>query len=286
LTSWLLLAFLAVHPASADRCLEQLPGPARGTWVYKIQGRRLREKDPGAERLLSFARRQRLTELYLSVGAAPLEDPATPGLIRKLRSHGLRVEALVDSPKVAEYVEKIAAYNRTQPRCAQFVGVHYDHEPWIGKPASDLGWSEPLLERYREGARAARRAGLTFAADISGSKLAQLPSEQQREFSRVVSWLVLMIYEARVPRVHQRAQEIFRTASPESRFMLATQVADFGIVDRGFSSGGACTNQRTLRGLEQGFKNEPQYRGWASFSYNDYGSEKLCPPRSGCCEPL
>src|SRR5450755_4271112 len=117
----LLLLFAALGPA-----------PRHGTWVYSQNGRPVLETDPTGQALLAFCHENKVTEIYLSLGAAPLKDPGTPALLRSLRQAGLRVEALVDGPNAPQLISGILSYNAKQAEQARFDGVHYDEEPWTG----------------------------------------------------------------------------------------------------------------------------------------------------------
>ncbi len=243
-----------------------------GTWVYKFGGQPLVEVDATGEKLSAFAKRNRLTEIYLSTGAVPLTEPRTPTLIRTLKTHGLRVEALLSSPDAERAVTEVLEYNRTHPREARFDGVHYDYEPWINT-GLDRRWVPELLSVYRKARSKLQGTTLSFAADISAAKLASLPQEDQTALLEAASVLVLMAYEVPQHLVHRRSDGLLLKGIRSGTMMIATRVKDFGP--------DACANGAVLTDLDTRYASSPQYAGWATFSYNDHLDPALCP--NDCC---
>jgi hypothetical protein len=235
--------------------------PRHGTWVYSQNGRSLLETDPTGQALLAFCRENKVTEIYLSVGAAPLKDPGTPALLRSLKQAGLRVEALVDGPTAWQLVPGILSYNAKQVESARFDGVHYDEEPWTGK-GDDNSWVGPLLEHWQSVRALLSGTGMSLSTDISAVKFAHLSPEAQDKLVGAVSTLVLMAYEAPEPTLERRFEAwLDRKGRAPGNVMVATRLKDFGDASR---------HAAALSARDARYVGRNGYAGWATFSYNEY----------------
>jgi hypothetical protein len=235
--------------------------PRHGTWVYSQKGRSVVETDPTGQALLAFCHENKVTEIYLSLGAAPLKDPGTPALLRSLKQAGLRVEALVDGPTAWQLVPGVVSYNAKQAEQARFDGVHYDEEPWTGM-GDDNSWVGPLLEHWQAVRGSLTGTGMSLSADISAVKFAHLSPEAQDKLVGAVSTLVLMAYEAPEPALERRFEAwLDRKGRAPGNVMVATRLKDFGDASR---------HATVLSARDARYAGRDGYAGWATFSYNEY----------------
>jgi hypothetical protein len=235
---------------------------AHATWVYKRGG-----LDEKRVRLLIDAHaRIGLNELYVSVGALPLDAPETANKIRALKASGMRLEALIDGDAPEQWIGRIVAYNRRQADPSmRFDGVHYDYEPWIGTGAS-TAWVTLALQRYGRATSALAGSGLPLSVDISGAKLAALPAEQQTALQGSVSRIIVMQYEMPAERVLARSDALLRQPkAPHAALIVALRSADFG-----------CEVPALLQKLDTAYHSVDSYAGWALYEYETYADK--CTP--------
>lgn len=252
------------------------PGQLRhGTWVYRIDGQPM--ADSG--KLLAFAKRQSLTEVYLSLGAAPLGDQRTPALVRELKAAGLKVEALIEGRRSAQLAGQVVEYNRQQSPDARFDAVHCDDEPWVNSGES-TAWVPVLLKTYRDIRKAIDGSGLSLVADISAAKFARLTAAQRAELLEASPRLVMMAYEASEERIHRQLERwLPKTLSGE--VLVATRARDFSAEPSRHSPQRPCRNRAVLDGLDRRLRQHSSYAGWATFSFNETLEERRCP--GDCC---
>ncbi|MFB3787336.1 MAG: hypothetical protein ACE15F_13305 [bacterium] len=110
-----------------------------------------------------------IRKVYFSTNQTVLNTPAMlellPGMIAKLRASGIETSALVSSTRwfyseyryqLLNWIERVAALNRSYTEEARFAGLHLDIEPeaqseWTGaSPETRAAWIQMLAEMYAE----------------------------------------------------------------------------------------------------------------------------------------
>lgn len=177
----------------------ELPGPARGMWVW---GTRTRLAEPnGAQALLSSAASARLNEVYLSVNGGVLDDPKLPALLEQLRDAGLRVEALMGEAdwyqpdrraQMLARIDAVGGFNRRST--VRFAAIHLDVEPHqLPENRTSHAFLVPLAEALSEARMRAAALGMATSADLPRFAF----EEEGALFGRAVARPFVMLYELR-----------------------------------------------------------------------------------------
>lgn len=233
--------------------------PARhGTWVYPLNNLPLPDNTPSGK-VINTAVNYRLTELYVSLRALPPEDSRTAAYITALKNAGLRVEALLSDPNVEPAVQRVLTYNASQPPSAQFDGIHYDYEPWIGT-GNDTSWVVPLLDVYRRAKAMLVNTNMSMSGDISAVKYDMLTSAQRLDLLLAATRLTMMAYEMTMDKILQRADAwMTPLACTQGDIVIAIRTADFGSA--------RCTLCNIFTDFEARYETAPQFAGTAIFSF-------------------
>jgi hypothetical protein len=263
-----------------------------GLWVWKL--RTVLEAPSGASVLLKFCESEGIDEVYVSVAADPHASPAWApsderrmvSLIGLLHRENIRVEALLSSADADEpgkhrdsllsRVQGVVQFNRQHSK-ERFDGIHLDVEPHQrpeNKGPGNLRFLPDLVSTYRAVRVLAGSAGMTVNADIP-NKYLKGEIGGRRMLLWAVPRLTLMLYELSSPedgestlqkaeKLRKAAQEFLEMAyrglghTDLARMSIALRTSDYGDLLPGM-----------LQTLDETFRGNPHYLGWARHSYND-----------------
>jgi hypothetical protein len=270
----------------------QSPAPVHGLWAWKTAG--VLEEPHAAEAMRDFCRGEQINEVYVSFshagkGAdAPGLDARLAALIRELHGANIRVEALLSSTdadepgahreKLLGHVREVIQFNGEHPN-ARFDGIHLDIEPQQrpeNKGAGNLNFLPNLVDALREVRRMAAPQGLTVNADIP-NKLLKGDLEQRRMLLSSLDRFTLMLYELSSPSDGETGQQHEDKLRGESRRYL--EMAYAGLGENGLAKMAvglrtpdyADQTSHMLHLLDDWFRGDSHYLGWAWHSYNDHG---------------
>jgi hypothetical protein len=251
-----------------------------GLWVWHSEA--VLEAPGGDEALLKFCESQGINEVYVSVAA----DQQIAPLIALLHRSNIRVEALLSSvdadepgkhrDKLLGRVQGMVQYNRQHGR-ERFDGIHLDVEPHQrpeNKGPGNLRFLPDLVATYGAVRAMAEPAGMTVNADIP-AKYLKGDIGGRRMLLTATPRLTLMLYELSSPDDGQSASqkaERLRKAGQEdidmayrgiddadlARISIALRTPDYGEL-----------LPAMLKTLDDTFRQNPRYLGWARHSYND-----------------
>jgi hypothetical protein len=128
---------------------------------------------------------------------------------------------------------------------------------------------EPLIELYEASGAQLSGTGIPLVADVSGPKMANLATPQQRQrMVNALRRLVLMNYSSNAASVENWTTDFQRGVifSDENGIIVAVRAADFDPV------------LEELDSIEDTFTGTPGYRGWAVFQY----ASAVCQTTAGC----
>jgi hypothetical protein len=268
----------------ADRARAE--APVHGLWVWKSE---TLIATPGAGPALDrFCTAAGISEVYVSFPAHLDQrgDSALASLLAGLRQSGIRSEALISSingdepgaarAKLIERARGVLEFNARHPQ-QRFEGIHLDLEPQQrpeNKGADNLRFLDGLVGAYREVRALTDAARLTLNADVQ-IKLLKGDLEQRRKLLSAIPRVTLMLYELSSPddgtstaekeqKLKERAASMLASAyagldgGPMARMAIALRTPDYGPL-----------MPRMLALLDEEFRANPHYLGWARHSYND-----------------
>jgi hypothetical protein len=260
-----------------------------GLWVWKSQA--VLEAPHGGDALLKFCESETINEVYVSA-AALSDEQQMDRLIALLHRSNIRVEALLSSvdadepgshrDKLVSRVQGIMQFNRHHPR-ERFDGIHLDVEPHErpeNKGPGNLRFLPDLVSTYRAVRVLAGPAGMMVNADIPAKYLKGEIGERRMLLSAVPR-LTLMLYELSSPKdgestsqktdkVQKAAQKFLEIAyrglgnADLARMSIALRTPDYGDL-----------LQAMFKTLDETFRGNPHYLGWARHSYNDARESSL-----------
>jgi hypothetical protein len=244
-----------------------------GLWVWKSAS--VLAAPGAAEALRDFCRPQGINEVYVALpadGAPPLAH-----LIAVLHGSHIRVEALLSSTdadergehrqKLLNRVRTIVEFNRG--RAERFDGIHLDIEPQQrpeNKGPGNLAFLPGLVQAYREVRALAGSARLPVNADIP-NKLLKGSLAERRMLLTSLPRLTLMLYElsgSDEGQLRGACRKYFDISyegldGPNlARMVIALRTADYGE-----------KLPAMLQILDNDFRANPHYAGWARHSYDD-----------------
>ena len=178
--------------------------------------------------------------------------------------------------KLLEHVRGITQFNQRHPS-DRFDGIYLDIEPQQrpeNKGPGNLRFLPGLVDAYGAVRAQAERAKLTVNADIQ-NKLLKGNLRDRRMLLSSLPRLTLMLYELSSPDDGQSAEkktEKLRAASQKflkmayeglegpnlAKIVIGLRTPDYG-----------STLPSMLKSLDQAYRDNPHYRGWARHSYND-----------------
>jgi hypothetical protein len=261
-----------------------------GLWVWKSQA--VLEAPRGAHALLQFCESESINEVYVSVA----EDPRTLALsgeqqiahlMALLHRANIRVEALLSSvdadepgkhrDKLVGRVRGIVQFNRRHPR-ERFDGIHLDVEPHQrpeNKGPGNLRFLPDLVSTYGAVRGLAGSAGMTVNADIP-SKYLKGEIGERRMLLSAVPRLTLMLYELSSPEDGESTAQKIGKLQKEARKFLDMAYRGLGHADLARMSIALRTPDyggllpAMFKALDETFRGNPRYLGWARHSYNDF----------------
>jgi hypothetical protein len=277
--------FLGAFSASAFTVDDQ--GLIHGLWVWKSQS--VLEAPHAAEALRDFCKSEGINEVYVSVSAQrePSDEARLAHLIALLHRSNIRVEALLSSEdadepgkhrdKLLDHVRGIIQFNEKH-RDSHFDGIHLDIEPQQrpeNKGSGNLRFLPGLVEAYRAVLALAEPDHMTVNADIQ-NKLLKGDLRERKMLMSSLRRLTLMLYELSSPadgespeqkteKLRNAAQKFLDMAyeglsGPNlARMSIALRTPDY-----------ADSLPQMLKSLDDAFRTNPHYLGWARHSYNDY----------------
>ena len=259
--------------------------PAHGLWVWKTAP--VLAGPNAAEALQDFCRSGGVDEVYVSV-TTPVEPSLASRvehLINVLHRSNIRVEALLSSENADEpgkhrdvFLERVRAVLEFNHRhSGKFDGIHLDIEPQQrpeNKGAGNLRFLPGLADAYHAARTLADREQLTVDADIQ-SKLLKGDLAQRRMLLTSLPRLTLMLYELSSPSDGKSTPEKLEKLRNAGREFLdmayqglgGQNLAKISIALRTPDYGGLLPSM--LQSLDEAFRTNPHYGGWARHSYND-----------------
>jgi hypothetical protein len=204
-----------------------------------------------------------------------------------LHRANIRVEALLSSvdadepgrhrDKLVGRVRGIVQFNRRHPR-ERFDGIHLDVEPHQrpeNKGPGNLRFLPDLVSTYGAVRGLAGSAGMTVNADIP-SKYLKGEIGERRMLLSAVPRLTLMLYELSSPEDGESTAQKIGKLQKEARKFLDmayrglghTDLARMSIALRTPDYGGLLPAM--FKALDETFRGNPRYLGWARHSYNDF----------------
>ena len=264
--------------------------PVHGLWVWKTAS--VLEAPGAAERLCNFCKAAGINEVYLSFSSKDeSDDGKIVALNGLLQQANIRPEALLGSndadktgkPRDAflEHVRAVVAFNRKHPK-ERFDGVHLDIEPHQreeNKGAGNLQYLPGLIETYRAVRAIAAPAEMSVNADIA-NKVLKADAEHRRAMLTSVNRVTLMLYELSSPdddkstpvkmqKLRQMSEKYIEMAY--DGIGDTPRLAKMGIGLRTPDYGELLPDM--LQSLDEAYRGNPHYLGWARHSYNDYLSK-------------
>ena len=261
--------------------------PVHGLWVWK--GPYIVDEPSLATALRDFCSSHGINEVYISVTAegAPQLQMQFARLIALLHRVNVRVEALLasenaDEPgkhrlKLLERVQAVLEFNQRHDQGDRFDGIHLDIEPQQraeNKGADNFRFLPGLVDAYRAVRALAEPSGLMVNADIQ-RKLLQASVDQRRMLLSSLPRLTLMLYELSRPDDGEstaRQSEILRETSGKlldaaydglhethlAKLVIGLRTPDYGPL-----------MPAMLATLDQAYRTQKHYQGWAWHSYGD-----------------
>jgi len=279
-----LALFLAAFSLSASA--QSSSTLIHGLWVWKSSS--VLAEPHAAELLRDFCTPAGINEVYVSI--SPRTEGAEEGqlvhLIGILHRSNIRVEALLSSTEADEpgkhrdslvqKVQSIVEFNQKH-RAERFDGIHLDVEPQQrpeNKGPGNLRFLPGLADAFHAVRAVAEPAGLTVNADIQ-NKLLKGDASQRKMLLASVPRVTLMMYELSSPGDGDTpTQQAEKAVSNSKRFL---DMAYDGL--SGASLAKIVIALRTpdyldhlpemLKHLDEAYRANPHYLGWARHSYND-----------------
>lgn len=284
--AWIFCGILFGALSTPVSALED-PGLVHGLWVWKSQS--VLEAPHAVEMLRDFCKSEGINEVYVSVSGQrqPSDDARLAHLIASLHRSGIRVEALLSSEdadergkhrdKLLDHVRGIIQFNEKH-RDSRFDGIRLDIEPQQrpeNKGSANLRFLPGLVEAYRAVLALAEPAHMTVNADIQ-NKLLKGDLRERKMLMSSLPRLALMLYELSRPADGESSEqktEKLRKAGQKfldmayeglsgptlAKMSIALRTPDY-----------ADSLPQMLKSLDDAFRTNPHYLGWARHSYNDY----------------
>jgi hypothetical protein len=288
-----MLRYLKLMPlllvAVIGTCLQPVEAaepPVHGLWIWKSA--EVLDDAQSIQAIRGFCQAQAITEIYVSMSSRydALDAMRLSQLITHMHQSGIRVEALLSSTdadepgaprtRLIDQVQAVLQFNRDHAM-QRFDGIHLDIEPQQrpeNKGPGNLEYLPGLIATYRAVRALSERAGLTLNADIPG-KILKSDLAQRRALLSSSPRFTLMLYELDNPgdgRSSAQQIEKLRDASQRllemayaglddpalARMAIALRTPDYGT-----------QLPQMLQLLDQEYRADPHYLGWARHSYND-----------------
>lgn len=155
---------------------------SRAAWVWNEE--EILVSEAAVQEFHDTCVRYQIRKVYFSTNEALLNTPAMleflPGMIAKLRSSGIETTALVSSIRwfypeyryqLMNWIERVAALNRSHAEEARFTGLHLDIEPeaqpeWATAPLDTrAAWLQMLADMYGEARRKIQAESMEVALE-------------------------------------------------------------------------------------------------------------------------
>jgi hypothetical protein len=279
--SFWVFALLLIFPAAlaADPL-------SHGLWVWKTAT--VLDAPQAAQSLRDFCAAGDINEVYASFSARQSEsdEARLVACIDLLHHANVRVEALLSSTDADEpgkprdrflgHIAEILDFNQRHAG-DRLDGIHLDIEPYQrpeNKGPDNLRFVPDLVQTYRAVSAAGAADNLPVDADIS-FKILKADLDQRRQLFSSIRRVTLMLYELSSPEDGQSPQdksEKLRKSAEKYLDMAYAGLDDPHLAKMSIALRTADYLDQLpgmLKLLDDSFRDNPHYAGWARHSYND-----------------